>query len=312
MAGAAEQRPLELVSTIPLPGVKGRIDHLAFDRDRRRLFIAALGNDTVEVVDIAGNRVEKSLPGFGEPQGIAYAAATNAVYVANGTADRVDVLDAVSLQLKKKVGSLGDADNVRYDERARQIYVGYGSGALRVLNIDTAESAGDIRLDGHPEAFQLERAGPRIFVNVPAARHVAVVDRAKKTVIATWPTGDAASVFPMALDEATHRLFVGARRPPVVLVYDTIGGAVIGKLSIAEDTDDLFFDSRRKRLYVICGEGAVDVFQQESADRYTPIARIKTASRARTGLWVPEESRLYVAAPAVAGESARVLVFRSR
>jgi len=312
IASAAEPRALEPVSMIPLPGVKGRIDHLAFDRDRQRLFVAALGNDTVEVIDVAGNRVEKSLPGFGEPQGVAYTTATNSIYVANGSANRVDVLDAGSLQLKKKINSLDDADNVRYDERARQIYVGYGRGALRVLNIDTADSAANIQLAGHPESFQLEHSGSRIFVNVPSARHVAVVDRVKGSVIANWPTSDAGSNFPMALDEGTHRLFVGARKPPVVLIYDTASGAVVGKLPIGEDTDDLFFDSQRQRLYVICGEGRVDVFQQEAAGRYMPIASIKTAPRARTGLWVSEQSRLYVAAPEVAGTAARVLVFQAR
>ena len=303
---------LELVSTIPLPHVKGRIDHLAFDADRRRLFVAALGNDTVEVIDVAGNRLERTLTGFGEPQGIAYVAATNSVYVANGSANRLDVLDAMSLKVTKKFGSLDDADNVRYDENARNIYVGYGTGALRPLALATGELAAEIRLKGHPESFQLERTGSRIFVNVPTAHHVAVVDRAKNAVVATWPTEGAVGNYPMALDETTHRLFVGARRPSLVLVYDTTNGAIVAKLPIGEDTDDLFYDSRRKRVYVICGEGRIDVFVQETADRYSLLESIKTAPRARTGLWVPEHARLYVAAPAGNGAAARLLVYEAR
>jgi DNA-binding beta-propeller fold protein YncE len=306
---AAQPRTLALVSTIPLPSVKGRIDHLAFDPERRRLFIAALGNDTVEVVDTAGNRHERSLAGFSEPQGIAYAPGTKAVYVANGGGNRLDVLDAASLQVRKRFTTLDDADNVRYDSAARTIYVGYGKGALRAFEAGSDQTTADIRLAGHPESFQLEQDGVRIFANVPTAHHVAVLDRARKTVIATWATPGASGNFPMALDQTTHRLFVGARSPAVMLVYDTTSGAIVAKAPIGGDTDDLFFDATRKRVYVVCGEGRVDVFQQESADRYSLIESVRTAPRARTGLFVPETSRLYVAAPAVPGSSARLLVF---
>lgn len=311
-AFSAQPHTLELLATIPLSAVKGRIDHLAFDGERRRLFIAALGNDTVEVVDAAANRLETSLAGFGEPQGIAYVPATKTVYVANGSANRLDILDAASLRIGKSFAALGDADNVRYDERARKIYVGYGKGALGAVNIDTGESAADIRLSGHPESFQLEQAGARIFVNVPTAQHVAVVDRGRNAVVTTWSTAGAAGNFPMALDESSHRLLVGARRPAVILVYDTTSGALVAKLPTGEDMDDMFYDAKRKRVYVICGEGRVDVFQQETADRYSLVESVKTAPRARTGLFVAETSRLYVAAPAGLGAPAKLLVYEAR
>src|SRR5438874_5174781 len=294
---AAAQAPLEPVATIPMPGVKGRIDHFAIDVKGHRLFIAALGNDTVEVLDVAGNRHEKSIAGFGEPQGLVHLPQSNRLFVANGSANRVDILDARSLSTVKRVEQLDDADNVRYDAAAGKIIVGYGKGALRLLDAESAESGGEIRLAGHPESFQLEAKGSRAFVNVPTAQHVAVVDRVKRQVTATWPVAGAKSNFPMALDEEGRRLFVGARAPALMLVYDIDSGKVVAKLPIGGDTDDIFFDAARKRVYVICGEGRVDVFLQEGADRYAHQGSVKTAPRARTGLFVPEDGKLYVAAP---------------
>jgi DNA-binding beta-propeller fold protein YncE len=308
----AAAAPLELVATIEMPGVKGRIDHLAADVKGGRLFVAALGNDTVEVVDMAANRHRRSLTGFGEPQGVAYVPEANRVYVANGSANRVDVLDGTSLATLHRVERLDDADNVRYDSAARTIVVGYGKGSLRFVKADSAEPIRDIRLAGHPESFQLDAAAKRIYVNVPTAQHVAVVDAAKGAVVATWPVRGARSNFPMALDVAQKRLFVGARSPALLLTYDTDTGNLVTKVSIGGDTDDLFYDAQRKRLYVICGEGRIDVLRQDTPDRYSLEASINTAPRARTGLFVATDARLYVAAPAEGRSTARVLVYQAK
>jgi DNA-binding beta-propeller fold protein YncE len=310
-AGQAAESMLQLEATIPLPGVKGRIDHLAVDSKRSRLFVAALGNDTVEVVDLKGNRHERSLSGFGEPQGVLYVAGRDRVYVANGKADRVDILDGASLEIRKRLDA-EDADNLRLDVSGTRAIVGYGRGALRMIDTASEQAAGEIKLPAHPESFQLEKKGSRIFVNVPDAHQVAVVDQQKRAIVAKWDTGSAAANFPMALDEGNQRLFVGARKPAVLLVFDTASGKVVANLTIGQDTDDIFFDSARKRLYVICGEGRVDVFSQESPDRYVSAGSTQTAPRARTGLFVPETGRLYVAAPAVDRSQARVLVYRVR
>ena len=312
LAGAAAaQAPLELEATIDMPNVKGRIDHFAADVKGHRLFVAALGNNTVEVLDTSRNKHVRSIGGFGEPQGIAYLADSRLLYVANGSADRVDVIDGASLAMVKRIAKLPDADNVRYDAATRVVIVGYGKGALVLLRAADAESAGEIRLAGHPESFQLEMNSPRVFVNVPTAQQVAVVDRAKRTVLATWPVEGARSNFPMALDEKGKRLFVGARSPALVLVYDTDTGKIVARLPIGGDTDDVFYDAARSRLYVICGEGRVDVFRQETPDRYVHQSAIETAPRARTGLFVQEDGKLYVAAPAGTA-SARVFAYRIR
>src|SRR6266853_6724970 len=311
-AGLQAADVLEPATTIDLPSVKGRIDHFGVDVKRQRLFVAALGNDTLEIVDVKSGRLQRSLGGFSEPQGVLYLPEFNRIYVANGSANRVDILDGTSLARVKSVERLNDADNVRYDAGARKVYVGYGKGALRALDPASGDSSGDIRLAGHPESFQLETRGTRIFVNVPTAHHIAVVDRAKRAVVATWSVPDAQSNYPMALDEPGRRLFVGARRPAVLLVYDIDSGKVVAKQPIGEDTDDIFFDPERRRLYVICGEGRIDIARQEDPDRYSLEGTVRTAHRARTGLFVPEEGRLYVAAPAIGTSPARLLTYRVR
>ena len=308
--GPSLAQPLELAATIEMPGVKGRIDHFAIDLKGERLFMAALGNDTVEVLDVAGNRHLRSLPGFKEPQGLAYLPQTNRLFVANGEGSRLDIVDGGSLSILKHIDALDDADNVRFDAAAGTIIVGYGKGALRFVNPQSAVSLGNIRLAGHPESFQLERDGKRIFVNVPTAHQIAVADRATRQVVATWRVSRAGRNFPMALDEEGRRLFVGAREPPLLLVYDIDGGKVVATVPIGGDTDDLFFDRERKRVYVVCGEGRVDVLRQESRDRYVPEASIQTAARARTGLFVSEMSKLFVAAPAAGSSPARLLVYQ--
>lgn len=308
-AFAATGGALELVATIALANVKGRIDHFSADPAHHTIYVAALGNDTVEAIDTEA-RQARTVRGFGEPQGVLHLPEGKRLYVANGSADRLDILDAATLSVVKRIDGLDDADNVRYDAQARQVVVGYGNGALRFVDPVSGDSAGEIKLPGHPESFQLERRGPRLFVNVPSAHRVVVVDRARRTVVAQWPTPEAGGNFPMALDEDGRRLFVGARSPAALLVYDIDSGNVVGRLSIGGDTDDLYFDAQRKRVYAICGEGRVDVIRQETPDRYVRESSVETAPRARTGLFVSEESRLYVAAPARGSSPARILVYR--
>jgi hypothetical protein len=302
-ATPAPAAPLEPAGVMPMPGVKGRIDHFSVDVAGKRLFVAALGNDTVEVFDLEANRHSKSLRGFGEPQGVLYVPATRRLFVANATANRVDVLDSESLTALRRIEPLPDADNVRLSPDGR-VVVGYGKGALRFLDAASGEPSTEVRLAGHPESFQLERNGSRTYVNVPSAGHIAVIDR--DTVATTWNVTDARAHFPMALDEAGKRLFVGARSPALMLVYDTGSGQLKAKVPICGDTDDLFFDAERKRVYVICGEGKVEVF----SDGLSPQLTLQTSRGARTGLFVREYARLYVAAPANGAAPARILIFQ--
>jgi hypothetical protein len=302
---AQSKAPLSLAQTVSLPDVRGRIDHLAVDVDGERLFVAALGNDTVEVVDLRNAQRGQRLEGLQEPQGVAFVGKTRHLFVANGRGGRVDAFSGTPLVRVQRVDGLEDADNLRYDAADDRLYVGYGS-ALAAIEPSNGRLAGRITLAAHPESFQLETSGPRIFVNVPNGQHVAVVDRKAGKQVATWHISDAAANFPMALDERNHRLFVATRRPAELLVYDTETGNRVAKLATGGDADDLFYDAERKRLYVICGEGFIDVVRQSDRDHYESIANVKTAPGARTGLFAPTRSALYVAVPALSSAPAEI------
>ena len=218
--------------------------------------------------------------------------------------------DAKSFQLIAKVDFQDDADNMRYDSATKQIYVGFGSGGIGIINATDGKRVGSIKLAAHPEAFELEKRGKRIFVNVPNARHVAVIDRDKGEVIKTWKTDLAFGNFPMALDEANHRLFVGCRLPSKLVVLNTDSGNVVVKIDISGDSDDLFYDSKRHRIYAICGAGKIDIIDQTNPNTYTASTKVDTAEGARTGLFVPERDTLFVAVPHRGSQKAEIRAYR--
>src|ERR687884_153057 len=262
---------LSQIKSIPLPGVEGRIDHMAIDSQGGRLFVAALGNNTVEVIDVTAGKVTDEIKDLKEPQGVAYVPEGNKLLVTNGEGNTLDIYDAQSLRLLNQVTLGEDTDNVRYDTTSGYAYVGYGTGndsALGVVDVRKGAKVADIMLSGHPESFQLEDSGQRIFVNVPTAGHIGVVDREKGSVIETWPLSEARENFPMALDEANHRLFVGTRSPAKLLILDTQTGKPVTSLDSSGDADDIFYDAKNKRIYVSGGEGAVNIFEQRDANTY--------------------------------------------
>jgi DNA-binding beta-propeller fold protein YncE len=311
LACTQAQDALTLDKTIPMQKVEGRIDHLAADVTGQRLFVAALGNNTVEVLDLKAGKTIQSLPGFAEPQGIAYAPGLNRVFIANGQDGTCRILDGKSLRQISSVACGEDADNVRYDAKAARIYVGYGDGALAVLDAKNGTKLADIKLAGHPESFRLEPAGPRIFVNVPKANQIAVVDREKGEVTTTWRLKEAKANFPLFLDEANHRLFSGCRNPARLLVYDYMDGRLVTSLPISRDTDDLFFDAANKSIYVSCGQGTINIVHETDAVHYSAAKTIATADGARTSLLVPELKILCLAVPHRGNQLAEIRVFKT-
>jgi DNA-binding beta-propeller fold protein YncE len=308
--GEAQPGTLKLLQTTALPGVTGRFDHFAIDAKGQRLFVAALGNNTLEIVDIAAAKRLKSIAGLHKPTGVVYLANPNQVGVANGDDGTFKLLDGASYDVAKSLGSLDDADNVRFDPKAGMIYIGYGSGALGVIDAATMRQTGSIKLPGHPESFQLESGGARIFVNVPDAKQVAVIDRQKQSVTATWPMMEFQANFPMALDEANHRLFIGCRKPARLVIFDTATAKPVTNIAISEDTDDLFYDATRKRLYISCGEGYLDVVAQRDADRYERIGRVATAPGARTCFYSSQLDRLWLAVPQRGTQPAEIRTYQ--
>ncbi len=311
-AEGQDKAPLDLVQSIPMEGVQGKIDHLAVDVKGKRLFVATTGNSSVQVLDLAQGKVVHRIEGLPEPQGVVFLPDLNRLAIANGKDGSCRIFDGESYKLLKSVDFKEDGDNVRYDAAAKRIYVAHEAGGLGVVDAERMEKVADIKLEGHPESFQLEKSGKRIFVNIPDAKQIAVVDREKAIVVAKWPVEKLEANFPMALDEVNHRLFIGCRKPSKMLVLDTETGKEVALLTISRDTDDLFYDAPTKRLYVSAGEGFIDTIDQKDADHYKRIWAQTTAAGARTSLFVPELGTLFVAVPGKENQKAEVRAYKPK
>jgi DNA-binding beta-propeller fold protein YncE len=316
---ADETAPLVLVRIIPIPGVEGRFDHMAVDNMGGRVFAAIYGNDSVEVIDTArGKRVRSIQEGFSKPQMVAYLPDLNRIVVSSEGDGSCKIFDADTYKLIDTVKFSDDADQLRYDPAAKRVYVGYGDGAESAIGVFDATTnkriESEFKVAAHPESFQLEEKGPKIFVNLASIGQIAVIDRNSRKIV-NWKLEQAGTNFPMALDEAHRRLFVAARKPARLLVLDMDTGKEIASLPGAIDTDDMSFDADRKRIYVTSGEGFIFVYQQIDPDRYQRIAKIPTAIGARTSAYtgqVGKHNSFYVAVPARANRGAELWVYETR
>lgn len=290
--------PLRLVKITPLPDVHGRIDHFDVDLAGHRLFMSALGNNTLEVFDLSTAKLIHTIRGFDEPQGVTYAPQSHLIFVANGGNGTVRIFDGGTYKLLTTVHFPSDADDTRYDTVRRRVVVGYGddgNAGLGILDAATGKLLGTIKLPGHPESFQLEESGPRIFVNIPTAGNIIdVVNRKERKIVTTWSLGGAQDNFPMALDETDHRLFITCRTPAEVLVLDTQSGRIIVRVPCVSHADDMWYDATHKRIYVSGGEGFISVIQQVDANHYRKFAQVRTLPGGRTSCFVPQLNRLYL------------------
>lgn len=310
----ATSAPLTLTGAIPLPNVQGRIDHFGFD-PKNRVFVSALGNNSEEVINLSAQRVVHSIPEVPTPQGVVYSPETNKLFVASAEG-KVYIYDGTSFDLIVSLDFPEDADNLRYDSAEKRVYVGYGDDKTAAIGmIDTTTNKRlneEFKLGSHPESFQLETSGPRIFVNLPDSKQIAVINR-KTHVISNWALTLEGN-FPMSLDEADHRVFVATRTPPRMAVFDTDSGHMLAALPCVQDSDDLYFDSARKRIYVAGGEGYISVFQQNDADHYQLLARIPSSLGARTAGYNGKVGkkgfdRFYLAVPARSDHAAEVWIY---
>jgi len=299
---------LELESKVPLGVVNGRIDHLALDPSRKHVFIAELQNNSVGVVDLGSGRLVHRITGLSEPQGVGYVPSVDMLLVANGGDGSVRMFKGGDFTLSGLQALDGDADNVRVDAETGYVYVGYGAGALAVIDPATRMKIKDIELPAHPESFQINRATRQIFVNLPNAGSIVVLAEMGNAPRATWSTGNDQGNFAMTLDEENQRVLVVFRNPPKLSARDMRTGAVIAEYDTCRDVDDIFVDAKRRRIYVTCGDGFIDVL---NASDYVRLARITTRPGARTSLFIPPLERLAVAAPASGREPAELWIYRA-
>ena len=301
--------PLQLETKIPLGNVAGRIDHMAIDLERHRLFVAELGNDSVGIVDLNTRKVVHRISGLKEPQGLAYIRMNDSLYVANGGDGSVRVFRGPDYSQTGRIDLGADADNIRVDLPANRILVGFGSGAIAAIDLRENAKSKTFALKVHPESFQLDAASRQLFVNLPNARTIAVLDANTGKEAHTWPLRHGAN-FSMALDPDRKRVLVAFRNPAKLAAFDWEIGGLASEVDICGDADDLFVDQKLKRVYVTCGAGFIDVLRADDA-RYARLARVPTVAGARTGLFVPEMDRLLVGVRAGFKEPAAIWVYRT-
>jgi hypothetical protein len=334
--------PVELTARIALAKVDGRMDHMGVDVMGQRLFAAAFDNHTLEVIDLQAGKQAHTITNLIQPQGAFFDPSTNRLFVSSSGDGAVKIFDGGTFALLQTVKLSADADNVRYDARSRHVIVGYGGekslngqvaraqgqkdGALALIDPATGEKTGQIATDAHPESFQLEKAGARVFINVPDKKEILVADLASTNVLAHWPLTACTDNFPMTLDETHHRLFVACRGPGSLLVLDTESGKQVAAIPFdpAVSSDDIFYDASKGRVYVLgrivqrdnpraSGPGVIEIIQQSDPDHYDRPTSFPTGWGAQTGLFVPEWGKLFVATRRQqGGQSGEILVYQTK
>ncbi len=314
-----DKQPLRLVQTIPLPNVKGRIDHMDVDVKGKRLFVAGLENGTLEVVDLKAGKWTRSIPGFKAPQGIAYLPSLNKVFVASNDDGMVRVFRGDTFELLDTIHLDLGPNRVAYDPHTGLLYVGYGGrvankdkGEVGIIDVKTDKHIGDIDVGLRAAEILMDKSGETLYVFDNVASKIQVIDTKKRAMVSAWQVssqrpGDG------AFDETNHRLLIGTRMPPTMTVMDSATGKEVASLPTVEGMDGVYYDAVHKRVYVSGGRdtdvGYVFIYQQQDADHYSQIGKFPTRSFAGTSFWCPELNRYYVAAAASDKEEAAILVF---
>jgi YVTN family beta-propeller protein len=296
-----------------MPGVQGRMDHMSVDLKGKRLFIPANSDNqnSVEVIDLNANKWVSSIPGQSRPQGTFYSTDFNTLFVTNGTDGTCKIFRGDTFKLIDSLMLGPDANQVGYDPETKYLYAGLGdrnSGMLAVIDTATNKQIGQIKTDARPGGVTFDNRGPRIFVNLNGATKLGVLDRKTREQIATWPVSGAENYGPLALDEKNHRLFLGSRKPPMLIVFDADSGKQITQLESVASIDGVWFDATRKRVYVT-GNGLIAVYDQKGADQYAPMVSIPSETDSQPSLWVPQWNRLYISVVRAGTRDAEILVY---
>jgi DNA-binding beta-propeller fold protein YncE len=315
---SAAQTPapaFHLARTISLPHVTGKFDHFAFDAAGNRLFAAATGNHSVEVIDLKNDQVEQSITGLAKPHGLAWVAATGSLYVADGSLAELRVYKGTPLALAGKIKLSDDADDMVYDEASHLLFVGHGGSdaanpaKIAVVDTEHFSLAASLSVATHPEALDIDPASHRVFANIAASSEVAVIDTSSKAVAAHWKLTRAGDNVPLAFDSEHRLLFVACRTPGTLIVLDAKTGKELANLPSASGADDLFYDPALRRVYLISGAGEVDAYQVDKANAPHAIEVLHTSAGAKTALFVPETSLLYLGVPGTAERPAEIRVY---
>jgi hypothetical protein len=301
---------MKLEKIVEMPNVDGRIDHMAINLKGNIIYVAALGNNTVEVIDLNKGYLIQSIKGIKEPQGIAYIPEQNEIAVASGDNGDCVFINAATFETVATIHLNDDADNVRYDAVERKIYVAYGSGGIALIDPIAHKQTGNIKLNAHPESFQLNKKNNRMYVNLPDANSIAIIDLKSFTLTGTWKINMYKANFPMTLDTANNLVFVGFRHPALLVGYDSNSGKEISSNEFVGDADDIFYYAAKQEIFATGGDGSINIFKRENGTAFKHTANIPTRSGARTSLFIPSLQILVVAERAEGGKKAALAVYR--
>src|SRR5215203_1031709 len=301
---------LHLEKTIEMPGVSGRIDHMAFNLKDRVLYVAALGNNTVEVVDLLKGTVIKSIKGIEEPQGIAFIPEQNEIVIASGGNGDCVFLNAGTFENISTIQLGADAYIFRYDAVERKIYVGYGNGGIALIDPIAHKHIRNVKLAAHPESFQLDQKNNKMYVNIPDDRSIFVIDLKTFSLLDTWKVDNYRSNFPMTLDTSGNLVFIGYRRPPKLVSYDVKNGNQISTNELVGDIDDIFYYADKQEIIASGGDGSINIFKRENATNFKKVADIPTREGARTSLLIPSLQMFILTERASGGKPATIAVYK--
>ena len=312
--GCKGQKPfgenyLQISKKIQLPKVKGRIDHLDINLKEQIIYVAALGNNSVEVVDLKNGKVVHSISGLDEPQGVCYVPQKHEIFVANGGNGDCNFFNGSSFKKTTTIHLSSDADDVRYDSASSKIYVGYGHGGIAVIDANTHKQIGDIKLPAHPEGFQIDNISNIILVNVPNKNMIGVIDLKELKLINKWTFNSPMGNFPIAIDTKQHYAFIGYRHQPKMMVLNERSGKVISTNDMVSDVDDLYFDNEKKQVYISGGGGFINIFEQNGLKVFKQIANIPTRNGARTSLFIQQLKIFVQAERAELNSTAQLIIY---
>jgi len=315
-ASPDNSNPLIFERTITLSGVTGKFDHFAMDGVGNRLFAAATGNQTVEVIDLATGKSVQSISGFGKPHGLAWVSETGRLFVADGSKGKLDVLEGSPLRVTKSIALSEDADDMVYDSAGPVLYVGHGGtdalnpASIAVIDAVTLAVVKTIPVAAHPEALDIDTVHDRIFANISDKGEVAVIDGRKQAIADKWTLADEKGNTPMAYDAADNVLLIGCRAPAKLIALDATSGKELGTAAADTGADDLFYEAHTHHAYLITGAGVVDTYTVMHDGSLQSLTPTRTAAGAKTGLLVPSQSALYVGIP-VPGDSGQIRVYKT-
>jgi DNA-binding beta-propeller fold protein YncE len=307
-----------LQRTIELLDGTGKFDHFAIDQDKNRLFIAATGNQSVEVLDLNSGKVTQSVTGFGKPHGLAWVAETKNLYASDGTRADLKIIAGDPLKTVKSIKLSDDADDMVYDAKTHLLYVGHGGSdtanpaSIAIVDTQKQQLVKNLPVAAHPEGLEIDNATDRIFANIADASEIAVIDGKRQVQTATWKLSRAKDNVPLAYDSDNQLLFVACRAPGRLVVLDGISGKEINDLPSDSGADDIFYDAELHRIYLIAGSGVVDVYELDSNKSVHSIGVLRTSPGAKTGLFVPAQHALYVGVPSGSGRATSVLVYSTK